>query len=65
MVPKKKVDIKNPEKLDLLLRTAFSMRRKKFGNVAKKLNLTVPKEIENERPENIPPEVYAELSERL
>ncbi len=65
IVPKKKVDIKNPEKLDLLLRTAFSMRRKKFGNVAKKLNLTVPKEIENERPENIPPEVYAELSERL
>ncbi len=65
IIPEPKVEVRNFENFERLVRLAFSIRRKKFGKVAKILKLDIPEELENERPENIPPEVYAELSERL
>ncbi len=65
IVPEPQIKVRNPDGFERLLREAFSMRRKKFGRIAKKLGMAIPEELEDERPENIPPEVYAELSERL
>ena len=65
ITPEPQIRVKNLNSLDRLLKTAFSMRRKKFGNIARKLGISISEGLKNERPENISPEVYAELSERL
>jgi len=65
IVPEPQIEVKDMANLDKLLKIAFSMRRKKFGNVARKLGINTPEELKDERPENISPEVYAELSECL
>ncbi len=65
IIPVPRIEVRNFENFERLVRVAFSMRRKKFGKIAKILELDIPEKLENERPENIPPEVYAELSERL
>ncbi len=64
LVPEPEIHVRDKEKLDVLLREAFSSRRKKFGKVLRKLNIPCTAgEFEDERPENIPPEVFARLSE--
>ncbi len=65
IIPEPQITVINPDGFERLLRVAFGMRRKKFGSIAKKLGIRIPEDLENERPENIPPEIYAELSERL
>lgn len=64
-IPEPEIVVKDLEKLDFLLKKAFSNRRKKFGKIADEIGIKIPEELRNERPEGIPPEVYAELSERL
>lgn len=66
LIPEPEIHVSDLEKLDRLVREAFSSRRKKFGKVLKKLGIKCDMgELENERPENIPPEVFARLSECL
>ncbi|AKG91604.1 ribosomal RNA small subunit methyltransferase A [Geoglobus ahangari] len=66
LYPEPEIAVRDVEKLDLLLRAAFSSRRKKFGKVLRSLGVDCDVEgYEDERPENIPPEVYARLSECL
>ncbi|NOY11014.1 MAG: ribosomal RNA small subunit methyltransferase A [Archaeoglobi archaeon] len=66
LYPEPEIAVRDVEKLDLLLRAAFSSRRKKFGKVLRSLGIDCDVEgYEDERPENIPPEVYARLSECL
>ncbi|MBE8540079.1 16S rRNA (adenine(1518)-N(6)/adenine(1519)-N(6))-dimethyltransferase RsmA [Geoglobus acetivorans] len=63
--PIPEINVKNMESFEKLVREAFSSRRKKFGKTAEKLGIDVPEDLKNERPERIPPEVFAELSKRL
>ncbi len=66
LIPEPEIRVRDPEKLDLLVREAFSSRRKKFGKVLKRLGIECSVGgLEDERPENIPPEVFARLSECL
>lgn len=64
LIPDPEIHVKDMKKLDVLLKEAFGNRRKKFGKVLRKLGISCDVgEFEDERPENIPPEVFARLSE--
>ncbi len=66
LYPEPEVHVKNVENFEKLVRVAFSNRRKKFGKIAEMLGIECDiGDLKDERPENIPPEIYARLSECL
>jgi 16S rRNA (adenine1518-N6/adenine1519-N6)-dimethyltransferase len=71
MIPEPEIEVKNKELFEDLVRFAFSRRRKKFGKILeewceeKSYTIEVPNEYKDKRPEEIPPEVYAEIADSL
>jgi len=66
LYPEPEIEVRNIEKFERLVRIAFSNRRKKFGKIAEMLGIECDiGDLKDERPENIPPEIYARLSECL
>jgi 16S rRNA (adenine1518-N6/adenine1519-N6)-dimethyltransferase len=68
IVPEPEIEVKNKELFEDLVRFAFSQRRKMFGKILedwceeKGLKIDIPKELKKKRPEDIPAEVYAEIT---
>lgn len=70
IIPKPEIDVKNKELFEDLVRFAFSRRRKMFGKILKewcekKGYLIKSCEYNYKRPEEIPPEIYAEIVDSL
>ncbi len=71
MIPEPEIEVKNKEIFEDLVRFAFSRRRKKFGKILeewckeKGYSIEVPNQYRDRRPEEIPPEVYAELADSV
>jgi|Deesub1362A_J573_1020465.scaffolds.fasta_scaffold00072_12 16S rRNA (adenine1518-N6/adenine1519-N6)-dimethyltransferase len=75
LIPRPEFEVNNLDTFEDLVRFSFSMRRKKFGKILeswfnrRKLNLEVLaakyKDLLEKRPEEIEPEVFAELSNEI
>ncbi len=71
IIPEPEVVVKNLDAFEDLVRFAFSQRRKMFGKIVedwskeKGVKVEVPEELTRKRPEEIPPEIYAEIADSL
>ncbi len=71
IIPEPEVKVKNLDLFEDLVRFAFSRRRKMFGKIIeewskeKDLKVEVPEGLRKKRPEEIPPEVYAEIADSV
>ncbi len=71
IIPEPEVVVKNLDAFEDLVRFAFSHRRKMFGKIVeewgkeKGVKVEVPEELMRKRPEEIPPEIYAEIADSL
>lgn len=69
IVPLPEIEVKNKEVFEDLVRFAFSRRRKRFGKVLEEWSrlrgyrVKISDEYVDKRPEDIPPEVYAEIAD--
>jgi len=71
IVPEPEVEVENLELFEDLVRFAFSRRRKMFGKIVeewcelKGLKVDLPEDLKRKRPEEIPPEAYAEIADSV
>jgi 16S rRNA (adenine1518-N6/adenine1519-N6)-dimethyltransferase len=71
IVPEPEIEVKNKELFEDLVRFAFSRRRKMLGKILedwceeKGAEVDIPEELKRKRPEDIPPEVYAEIADSV
>jgi len=71
IVPEPEIVVTNLDLFEDLVRFAFSRRRKKFKKVLEEwcrergYDVQIPKGYEDRRPEQIPPEMYAEVVDRI
>ncbi len=71
IVPEPEIKVRNLGVFEDLVRFAFSRRRKMFGKIVeewcevKGVSVDVPEEVRKKRPEEIPPEVYAEIADSV
>ncbi len=71
IIPEPEIFVENKEIFEDLVRFAFSRRRKKFGKILeewckeKGFKVNIPSEYKDKRPEEIPPEVYAEIADSV
>ena len=66
--PEPEIVVENKEVFEDLVRFAFSRRRKKFGKIVDEwckergYKVKVPEKYRDKRPEDVPPEIYAEIA---
>ena len=65
IIPKPEIEVRNKELFEDFVRFVFTRRRKKFGKIAQEYGLRVPDDLKDKRPEEIPPEVFAEIVDDL
>ncbi len=71
IVPEPEIKVRNLDVFEDLVRFAFSRRRKMFGKIVeewcrvKGVSVDVPEDFRKRRPEEIPPEVYAEIADSV
>ncbi len=71
IIPEPEVRVENKEVFEDLVKFAFSRRRKMFGKIVEEwctergYDVRVPDEMKRKRPEEIPPEVYAEIADSV
>ncbi len=69
--PEPEIEVRNLDVFEDLVRFAFSRRRKMFGKIVeewckmKGFSVYVPEEVRRKRPEEIPPEIYAEIADSV
>lgn len=61
IIPKPEIEVRNRELFEDFVRFVFTRRRKKFGKIAQEFGISVPEDLKDKRPEEIPPEVFAEI----
>lgn len=71
IVPSPEIEVRNKDVFEDLVRFAFSRRRKKFGKILEEWSMLrgykvkISDKYVDKRPEDIPPEVYAEIADSL
>ncbi len=71
IIPEPEIEVKNLDLFEDLVRFAFSQRRKMFGKIVedwsneKGVKIEISEELRKKRPEEIPPEIYAEIADSV
>ncbi len=65
IIPKPDTEVRNKELFEDFVRFVFTRRRKKFGKIAQEYGIKIPEDLKDKRPEEIPPEVFAEIVDDL
>ncbi len=71
IIPEPEIKVKNLELFEDLVRFAFSQRRKMFGKIVeewcekKDVKVEISEDLKKKRPEEIPPEIYAEIADSV
>ncbi|HIP62780.1 MAG TPA: ribosomal RNA small subunit methyltransferase A [Archaeoglobus profundus] len=71
IIPEPEIEVKNKELFEDLVTFAFSHRRKMFGKILdewcelKGVEVDIPEELRRKRPEELPPNVFAEIVDQL
>ena len=71
IIPEPEIEVKNKELFEDLVTFAFSHRRKMFGKIldewceSKGVEVDIPEELRRKRPEELPPNVFAEIVDQL